>query len=179
MDDPELRAAALEIRILAAQLAKLADRDLEERLDRRGRPLTALQYQVLRLLSNGPLTLSEVSRRMILTPTTLVPVVDALERKGLLERGRDPFDRRRLPLSLTRTGEQALADLAGEGTPRLVFGTLKAMGTQKAQALLELLREVVGHAAGSEMAATVEAVAKHVMSDLEERLNGAGSEVTP
>jgi DNA-binding MarR family transcriptional regulator len=34
----------------------------------------------------------------MLDPSTLVPAVDALERKGLAMRGQDPNDRRRNPL---------------------------------------------------------------------------------
>src|SRR5512146_1715642 len=128
MDDLELRATALEIRILAAQLAKLADRDLDVRLASVGSDLTGTQYEVLRLLSNGPLTLTAISRRMILTPTTLVPIIDTLEGKGLLARGRDPNDRRSRPLALTESGTKTLAELSPIGSPALVYNALTAMG---------------------------------------------------
>jgi hypothetical protein len=43
------------------------------------------------------------------------------------------------------------------------------MGVQKAQALLELLREAVQHASDDDTLTIVEAVVGHVMADLDKR----------
>jgi DNA-binding MarR family transcriptional regulator len=165
MQHTELFATALEVRILANVLGKLADRDLETRLSQGGSDLTPLQYEVLRLLSNGPLTLSEISRRMVLSPTTLVPVIDALERREYVARGIDPLDRRRSPRSLTETGRACLAGLASVRGPRLISKALSAMGPEKAEQLCVLLRELVAQASdNAELVNNIQAVAQHAVA---------------
>src|SRR5262245_58437933 len=109
MQDEELFATALEIRILTKTLASIASRSLEQRLQQHGAPISALQHGVMRLLCLHPYTSSELSRRMHLDPATLVPVVDALERRGYIQRSKDPADRRRCPLVLTQAGADLLA----------------------------------------------------------------------
>ena len=66
----------------------------------------------LRLLQHTPFTLRELSDRMLVTPSTLVPVIDKLESEGLLVRGKDPDDRRRTPLELTERAREAVAEHA-------------------------------------------------------------------
>ena len=78
----DFHQAALEIRILVNIVAKMARRDLEQRLDASGIGVGALPFSVMRLLSYHPYTISELSRKMILKPATLVPAIDALERQG-------------------------------------------------------------------------------------------------
>ena len=104
MTTEETNALAVQIRVLAAVVNKMAMRDLEQRLEARQAGVSGLQYAVLGRLRRESVTLSDLSRRLSLAPATLVPVVDALELKGLVERGRDPLDRRRVPLYLTRGG---------------------------------------------------------------------------
>jgi DNA-binding MarR family transcriptional regulator len=109
--------------------------------------LSALQHTLLRLLSHRPYTSSELSRKLHLDPATLVPVIDALERQGLVQRGRDPNDRRRQPLALTQSGADLLARLPiFDRSDALVVGLI-ALGDEPAQTLLQLLRELVGHMA--------------------------------
>jgi DNA-binding MarR family transcriptional regulator len=80
-------------------------------------------------------------------PSTLVPVVDALELKRLAVRGKDPHDRRRVPISLTQRGAEIAAKhpmkgpFAAEENPLLK--SIVAMGPERAQLLLSLLREMV------------------------------------
>src|SRR5512135_3252660 len=109
MKKEELNAAGLELRILAGVIAKMAGRDLERHLEVCSAGMSALQYGVLRLLGHHQCTIAELSRTMLLAPATLVPVVDALESKGLLKRERDPQDRRRTPLLLTPLGVEMLS----------------------------------------------------------------------
>ena len=105
------------------------------------------QFGVLRALRRSARTISELSRIMMVDPSTLVPVVDALERKGLAVRGRDPHDRRRSPISLTQRGGEIAAKhpmkgpFAAEDNPLLK--SINAMGPERAQQLLSLLREMV------------------------------------
>jgi DNA-binding MarR family transcriptional regulator len=56
-----------------------------------------------------PVSQREVSHLLGIDPADIVGVVDILERAGLVTRERDPEDRRRYALSLTRAGAGRLA----------------------------------------------------------------------
>ena len=94
MDTDELLATALETRMLVTVAAKTARHALEQRPELAGADIGWLQFGILRVLCRGEKTLSELSRRFLLDPSTLVSSVDALERKKLIKRGHDPRDRR-------------------------------------------------------------------------------------
>ena len=95
---------AMELHMLSAVLLKMTMQAMEGRGILSEAGISMLQYGVLRALRRQSFTIGEMSEIMIVDPSTLVPVVDALERKGLAERGRDPNDRRRVPISLTPQG---------------------------------------------------------------------------
>ena len=64
---------------------------------------------VLRAIDDGPISQGELGARLDLGRTTMVGIVDALEAKGLVERRRDPADRRAYQLVVTPAGTEALA----------------------------------------------------------------------
>jgi DNA-binding MarR family transcriptional regulator len=86
----------------------------------------------------------------MLDPSTLVPAVDALERKGLVRRGKDPHDRRRVPLSLTERGTEfsGCVPLTDEQNP--VVKGLQAMGDEQSHQLRALMRDLVRNMPGGE-----------------------------
>jgi DNA-binding MarR family transcriptional regulator len=140
----ELNSQAFQVRTLAGILSKLASQDLEHRLEASGVNASVLQYGVLRRISCCCATISELSAAMMLAPATLVPVVDALEHKGLIRRGQNVQDRRRKELTLTPAGNEVLEqlqlltdddDMVGRG--------LAQMGNEKSRRLLILLHELV------------------------------------
>lgn len=141
--DAALHAAAHEIRILASILTKIATRDMEQRMHASGVTISGLQHGLLHLLRNHPYTSSELSRKMKLTPATLVPAVDALERHGLVERGKDPADRRRTPLVVTCAGRALLEQVPIVAKDDALVNSLASMDEQKQQHLLDTLRELV------------------------------------
>jgi DNA-binding MarR family transcriptional regulator len=142
-NDAELHIAAHEVRILAGILTKVATRDLEQRLSALGITLSSLQHGVLQLLRRHPYTSSELSRKMMVTPATLVPAVDVLERHGLVERSHDPHDRRRTPLVLTEHGIDLLKRVPFIDEDDTLVNSLAGMGKQKREQLVCLLRELV------------------------------------
>jgi DNA-binding MarR family transcriptional regulator len=97
---------------------------VRSRLDELVRPagLTALQYTALTVLERHPdLTSSHLARRSFVKAQSMADMVGALLARGLVERHRDPADRRRLVLALTADGEalldeyrDAVADLERE-----------------------------------------------------------------
>src|SRR6185503_6138403 len=139
----EHHAMALEIRILMSIATRIAGQNLEQRLHAAGTPISGLQHGVLRLLSYQQYTISELGRKLMITPATLVPAIDVLERHGLVVRGQDPLDRRRTPLSLTEQGSDILARLPAVDDEEMLVKSLSAIGPERAQDLLVLLRELV------------------------------------
>lgn len=104
----------------AARLAKVSGSALAE-VD-----LTLAQYRVLVFLDAGARPASHVARLLDVAPSTVTSVVDGLCSRGLVHRGKDPFDRRRVVLSLTTQGtemvtrgDQVVADRLGKLLERL------------------------------------------------------------
>ena len=145
----EQRRTAMEIHMLGFVAAKTTILAMESQGFLAEAGLSMLQYRVLRALRRSPYTISELSPIMMVDPSTLVSVVDALERKGLAVRGRDPSDRRRVPISVTDQGAAIAACHPSRGPfaekDNPLRDSIGAMGPERAQLLLSLLREVVGH----------------------------------
>jgi DNA-binding MarR family transcriptional regulator len=158
--DPILHAA-LELRMLMITLHKAMMRRADMYLAANGIELSGLQFGMLRVLSQEPKTLSELSKNFMLDPSTLVPVVDALEAKGYVERRKDPKDRRRTPLHLTERALTTLAQhgWAGENEPLVI--PLRALGSERAHTLVLLMRELCQQLPEAE----------DLMNEMEERLH--------
>lgn len=142
---PPATTLAAEVRILTTLLFKLMARDLEQRIEAVLPGTSLLQYGVMRLLAREPLTLSELSNTMMLSPSTLVPAVDRLEREGLVVRGRDPEDRRRTPLIVTEAARTALEAIPPAHPDDRMVHALSAVGIERAVQLRDLLHELLGH----------------------------------
>lgn len=77
--------------------------------------LTALQYTALTVLARREhLTAAELARHSFVTPQSMGDLVSALLQRGLIERDRDPDNRRRLVISLTSSGHEVLRRFADE-----------------------------------------------------------------
>ena len=142
--DDTLHDLSVDLRLLIGVMWKVSQQATDRWLADAGIDITRLQLAVLRVLSSeGAHTLSDISRKLGLDPSTLVPTIDALERKGFVKRRRDPQDRRRVPVMLTENGT-ALIDsvpftIAGDP---LVEG-LRRLGPQAAEELNQLLCRLV------------------------------------
>ncbi|MDQ8202895.1 MarR family transcriptional regulator [Pelagicoccus sp. SDUM812003] len=64
---------------------------------------------MLKIDERGPLTVKELSREVFLNPSTIVGIVDRLERSGIFARERSDSDRRRVRISLTDEGKRRVA----------------------------------------------------------------------
>jgi DNA-binding MarR family transcriptional regulator len=106
----ETQRKRTDIAFLVAQLGAYA----AERFGERAAALdfTRPQAGLLRLISREPgLSQQAVARRLGTPPSRLVALVDGLEERGLIERRRNPGDRRNYALHPTAAGQQAMAAL--------------------------------------------------------------------
>ena len=104
-------AGAVEPRI-SYVIARL-ERAVRAAINERVRPygLTTLQYTTLSVLGlrGQPLSNAQLARRAYMTPQSMIEVIDALERKGLIRRDPHPNHRRVYPATLTPKGRRVLA----------------------------------------------------------------------
>ena len=90
---------------------KQVELSVRSALDDLTRPegLTALQYTALTVLERHPdLTAAHLARLSFVTAQSMADMVSTLLDRDLIERHRDPHDRRRLVIALTRQGELVL-----------------------------------------------------------------------
>ena len=88
------------------------ERAIRQAINERVRPygLTTLQYTTLSVLGRrGELSNAQLARRAYMTPQSMSEVIDALEKKGLIERNPHPNHRRVFPAALTAEGRRVLA----------------------------------------------------------------------
>lgn len=90
---------------------KQLEQSTRAQLDELFRPIgmTALQYTALTVLERHPdLTSAQLARNSFVTAQTMADMVAALEGRQLVQRHRDPADRRRLVIALTDDGKALL-----------------------------------------------------------------------
>lgn len=143
MNEPDIAHVAREARILLGIISKLSEHNLESRIAAVEPGMSRQQVGMLHMLHMHPHTISELSRKLLVDPSTLVPVVDALERKGYVERGKDPTDRRRTPLLLTEDGAALLGRIPHTDENDVVVRSLRDLGEDHTRQLLMLLREMM------------------------------------
>lgn len=94
------------------------------------------------LARGGQLTHREMADQCYVRPATLTGIVDTLERNGLVERRRDPADRRAVRLALTADGDRhvrELSDVMSTDRPLTSVDADPAKATVIREFLLELI----------------------------------------
>jgi DNA-binding MarR family transcriptional regulator len=118
------RAAADRVGLLLVNIGTALGEAADRRLAAAG--VDGRQYAILAILeSDGPGSQQEIARLLGKAPAIVVAAVDTLEQRGLVERSRDPSDRRRSRVTLTATGAKTLrkADaLADDAVAELLAG---------------------------------------------------------
>ncbi|EFM09161.1 transcriptional regulator, MarR family [Paenibacillus curdlanolyticus YK9] len=91
--------------------------------------------------SDHGLKSSDLARSLNVTLPTVTQTVNVLEARGLIERHRDPSDRRAVLLRLTAAGEQMTQD--AEATMlRTIGGVVEHLGLERSQQLIGLLDDI-------------------------------------
>ena len=140
------RALRLWLRLLSC--TQHIERHVRSRL--RGRFGTTLpRFDLLSQLERHPegLRMNALSRRMMVTGGNVTGIVDQLEREGLVERLADEKDRRAFRVRLTKVGERAFAEMAGEHEAWIVE-LLSGLTRREHADLFALLAKVKTHAVG-------------------------------
>lgn len=109
--------------------------------------LTPPECGVLGLLRGRPgLSQVELGKVLGMIPSRVVPLVDGLERAGLLERVRDEADRRRNALQLTGAGRKALTSIGriGRAHDLQITGALTAAQRSTLADLLARIADDLG-----------------------------------
>lgn len=119
-------------------------RQLRKRFDAYARDLaiTGPQWRVLLLIERNPgLKQAKVAELLDVEPITTCRMVDRLEQAGLVERRRDPDDRRAWRLFLTDLTAPLIDSLRGYGT-LLADDALGEMTDNEKKVLMQLLRRI-------------------------------------
>ena len=136
----ELRASSL---VLLKRLGFNAKQHSFEEYEKVG--LSPYHYAILALLDEGvPETQAAIADSLGYDRGTLVGLLDELEEKGLVERRRDPDDRRRQMVSLTPKGEQALTRLRTLAK-EVDDAFLEPLTASERKTLRSLLARLAGH----------------------------------
>ncbi|MEX2467891.1 MAG: MarR family transcriptional regulator [Gemmatimonadota bacterium] len=120
----------------------LLDHALSEMLKPHG--VTATQYNALRILRGAKdvgLSRSEITERMVARVPDATRLLDRLERTGLIDRQRDPADRRFVKARITGQG-LALLDELDDGTQTLHREHLGCVSQEDLDTLIGLLARI-------------------------------------
>jgi DNA-binding MarR family transcriptional regulator len=135
-------------------LMKQVELAVRSELDDLTRPagLTALQYTALTVLERHPdLTAAHLARHSVVTGQSMADMVTTLLDRGLIERHRDPADRRRLVIALTPAG-RSLLDRLRPQVSALQSRMLSPLSEDQAtelRHLLELCRQALRESRGT------------------------------
>ena len=134
--EEEVRALDAYVKLARAHAA--VDAAINRHLSEVG--LTVSQFGVLEaLLHLGPLPQGVLARKILRSAANLTTVLDNLARRGLVERNRDPSDRRVVIVRLTDAGRERIGPYFPRHVRRVVHA-FSALSPEDRDALAELLR---------------------------------------
>ncbi|MDE2580066.1 MAG: MarR family transcriptional regulator [Rhodospirillales bacterium] len=140
-------APALRAYVKLLRAARAIDARVEPLLAAAG--LTPTQLGVLEALwHKGPLTQVSLGRKLLSSPGNMTDVIDKLERRGLVCRGRKPGDRRAVQVDLTAAGRDAIAELFPRHAAALA-AAMAGLSDAELDTLGALLRTLGRTAAGT------------------------------
>jgi DNA-binding MarR family transcriptional regulator len=105
--------------------------------------MTLPRFDVMAALHRAqrPLTMTELSRQLLVSNGNATAVVDRLEAEGLVRRAASPADRRAVQVALTPAGAARFVGLAADHEAR-VDGLFAALGPAEITAVTEVLKRL-------------------------------------
>jgi DNA-binding MarR family transcriptional regulator len=121
--------------------------------------LTLVQVRVLRRLARQPQSLGQLGNELALAPPSMTRLVDRLEERGLIERDRDPDDRRKVVATLTDGGRRLVTVIPFlEGTAiRVAVDRMKVADRERIAAALREFNAAVRQVEDELLVAAVQA----------------------
>ncbi|WP_449463263.1 MarR family transcriptional regulator [Tardisphaera miroshnichenkoae] len=105
------------------------------------------EYRVLRCLYlNGTCTMTEASRTVLMSPGGLTPLIDSMEKRGLVVRVRSHEDRRVVNLSITDEGRRVLEE-SNSALENFVRRLLEDKSSDEVYSVLKFMTSVSERAA--------------------------------
>ena len=112
-------------------------------LEDAGVGLSGMHFGALSIVDRfGPMSQQELGEYIGKDRTTIVAIVDELEREGLVERRRNPADRRAYALQVTQEGRDWLAR-AKPAMVKAEDGLLDGLDSEERATLMDLLQRVL------------------------------------
>ena len=112
--------------------------------------MTRSEYELLGMLVMGlegaqkALSIGEISNVLQITPAGVTHLINPLEEKGLIERLKDPSDRRVVLIGITDTGISVAEELMAEVQEKL-NGLINFLGEDDSRKLIELMNKVTDY----------------------------------
>ena len=107
--------------------------------------LSVAQAPVLAILHQAkrPIMITEVARRLLLETPSVTTMIDRLSERGLVERVKDPKDRRKTLVALTAKGKRLVESIRepGRQLQEEMFGALDDGERENLKALLQKFRD--------------------------------------
>ena len=136
--EPIRRSLAFTLVRAAHRVRECVERSLEP-LGIRGPHLFILTV----MHTEGPMSQAALTKRLWIDRTTMVHIIDDLERLGLVERARDPNDRRANAVRVSPRGEEMLVQ-AGQRAGAGEAEFLSALSPEEQEQLRTLLARLAG-----------------------------------
>ncbi len=105
--------------------------------------LTRSQSGVLKILHlHGPLSSADLSRKLYMTPSNMTGIIDRLEKKRLVDRTRQPVDRRVVLITLTESGND-LSRRLPDSIERKLVSELIELSSEQIQMLSKAMNQIL------------------------------------
>jgi DNA-binding MarR family transcriptional regulator len=95
---------------------------------------------LLALLDNGPISPSQIAKKIMVESSTVTGIIDRLEQKGLVSRTRVSQDRRVITIELTEAGRRLAENAPPPIQQKIVNGLRKTDEAERAEIIQTLSR---------------------------------------
>lgn len=120
--DPEVPQKSYDLRILQSLRRIIRAVDIHSHRLSTQHKITGPQLAcLLTIKEDSPVTSANLAKKVYLSPSTVVGIIDRLEEKKFIERKRDSKDRRQVYISITTAGSQLI-----EAAPSLLQDILSS-----------------------------------------------------